>query len=93
VNKVALKERCSRETQQLCSDESVNIPRDKKIALMQKYAAFNESMISDLRICPYVDPQIKKIVETEVHAFFADKTSAEDAAHILQRKVSLYLNE
>lgn len=93
VNKSAYKQRVATETNQFCQDKSINLSQDKRTELMQKYAGFNESMVMDMKICPYKDPQIIKIVEDEVHPFFAGKASAENVAQVIQKKVDIYIKE
>lgn len=93
VNKSAFNEKCANESQQFCQDDSIKTPTNERIKLMQKYASFNESMVNDLKICLYTDDQIMKMVKTEAHSFFLGSTSARDAALIIQKKVSIYLEE
>ncbi len=53
----------------------------------------NRQLIAALNHCHTIDPQIKKIMGTEIAVFVRGERSAAQTAKILQNKVTLYLNE
>ncbi len=93
VNKAAYKQKIISETEQFSQNTSINLSKDKKTGLMNKYAVFADSVAQDINSYPYADSQILKIVKEEVRAFFSGKTSARDAAQAIQNKVDIYLKE
>lgn len=93
VNKDAYKHKLTNETEQFSQNDSITLSKDKKTDLMNKYAAFTDSIALGINNYPYADSRILQIVKEEVKAFFSEKLPAEDVAQAIQNKVTIYLKE
>jgi len=61
--------------------------------LSPEQIAQTRQLIAGLNHCSNIDPQIRKIIDTELAAFLKGEKSAAETARVLQNKVTLYLNE
>jgi multiple sugar transport system substrate-binding protein len=61
--------------------------------LTQEGVNFVNKMIGELKAVPYFEPQAGKIVSDVAEEYFSGKKSAEEAAKMIQSKISIYLGE
>ena len=95
VNNTAFNKKLERDSKQLIDEckEFNQISIEKNNELLENYTSRLKEFISSITTCRDANPEILEIVNEYVQMYFSEEKTAEQAAQIIQNKVSIYLNE
>ncbi len=95
VNNTSFNKKLEKDQKQLTDEckEFNEISIEKNNELLENYTFQLKEFVSSITTCRDANPEILEIVNEYVKMYFSEEKTAEQAAQIIQNKVSIYLNE